>query len=265
MRAALPVLAVALSLAACLLSRNAPAQGSALPVQPPAIQAEALPNAPVPSSIAAGEESSPPASGTQRLFPTAPTDSPFTIRNRFILETKTVFGPGAFIVPAGESLIIMAHPPHHYPREWADGGGAFARNYGSELVRHTTSGLTHFAVAAVVREDPRYHSSTSTNAAVRAFHALAFALVDRSDSGRHTLAISNLAGSAAGGFIGMAFLPDGFNDTTHAYQRSVREISNFGGHNLIAEFSPELGALARKLHFPGFVSTSFLPPDRKQP
>jgi hypothetical protein len=158
----------------------------------------------------------------------------------------------------------MADPPNRYPRAWSDGGGAFGRNYGAEFVRHTTGGLTRFAAAAVLREDPRYHSSTSTNYAARAIHALAFTLVDRSDSGRRTVAFSNLAGSAGAGFIGMAYYPDGFNDVTHAYQRSAVEVTNFTAHNLIAEFSPELALLARKFHLPGKIAESFLPADRKQ-
>jgi hypothetical protein len=214
------------------------------------------------SSSALPEAPQPPAAASTLATQSA---SPFTLHNRFVLEAKTAFGPGAFIFPAGEALITMADPPNHYPREWSDGGGAFARNYGAEFVRHTTAGLTHFAFAAALREDPRYHSSTSTNIAARTFHALAFTLVDRSDSGRHTVAFSNLAGSAAGGFIGMAFLPDGFNDTTHAYQRAAVEVTNFASHNVIAEFSPELAALAHKLHLPGWIANSFLPADRKQP
>jgi hypothetical protein len=258
MRAAPTTYAILLTLASCLCcSRLIPAQDIHTQdtqtqnshAQDAHIGASALPEAPQP--LATQSASQP--------------GSPFTLRNRFTLEARTAFGPGAFIFPAGEALITMADPPNHYPRAWSDGGGAFARNYGSEFVRHTTAGLTHFAVAAVVHEDPRYHSSTSTNFAARTFHALAFTLVDRSDSGRHTLAISNLAGSAAGGFIGMAFLPDDFNDTTHAYQRAAVEVTNFASHNLIAEFSPELAAFAHKLHLPGWIANSFLPADRKQP
>lgn len=191
--------------------------------------------------------------------------APLTLHDRFVLEARTTFGPSAFIVPAFEAAITMADPPQNYPRAWSDGGGAFGRNYGAEFVRHTTGGLTHFAVADIIREDPRYYASSSTNPAARFFHALAFTLVDRSDSGRHTIAVSNLAGSAAAGFIGMAYLPDGFNDTTHAYQRAAVEISNFAAHNLTAEFAPELASLAHKLHFPDRLADSFLPPDRKTP
>jgi hypothetical protein len=158
----------------------------------------------------------------------------------------------------------MARPPDGYPHDWSDGGGAFGRNYGAILGVNSTNGFTHFATAALIREDPRYYPSGSTNPAGRALHALAFTLADRSDSGRRTLAISNLAGATAGGFVGMAIYPAGFNDTTHAYQRAALQMISFAGHNLAAEFSPEIIRVLHKFHFPDRVADSFLPPDRKQ-
>lgn len=272
MQAAPSAIAAALALAACLYaSQSAPAQDSTQPVQNPqlasvdlvSVGADPIPSAPSPSLAPSDSQPAQIAQPGHLVTPATQPGPPVSLHDRFALEARTTFGPSAFIVPAGEAAITMADPPHHYPHAWSDGGGAFGRNYGAEFVRHTTGGLTHFAVAAILREDPSYHPSTSTNYGARALHAFAFTLVDRSDSGRHTIAFSNLAGSAGAGFIGMAYYPDGFNDLTHAYQRAAVEVTNFAAHNLIAEFSPELAALAHKLHFPDRIADSFLPPDRK--
>ena len=185
--------------------------------------------------------------------------APLTLRERFVLQTKTSFSPLAFVVPAGEAGVTMADPPTRYPRDWSDGGGAFARNYGSELGRHTTGGYAHFAAAALLREDPRYTPSRRTNYFARTLHAMAFTVVDRSDSGHRTFAASNFAGSAAAGFIGMAWEPDGFNDSTHAWQRSAVELSSFASHNLIEEFSPELNRILVKFHM-AHANAALLPP-----
>jgi hypothetical protein len=72
------------------------------------------------------------------------------------------------------------------------------------------------------------------------------------------LAISNLAGSAAGGFVGMAYLPSGYSDTVHAGQRAAGTLGGYvptllvgyATGNLVSEFSPELKWLGRKLHIP---------------
>jgi CheY-like chemotaxis protein len=70
--------------------------------------------------------------------------------------------------------------------------------------------------------DPRYMPSTSSNVAIRIGHALAYTVVDRTDSGRRTIAVSNFAAAGAGGLVGMAYRPNGFNDATHAESESSR-------------------------------------------
>ncbi len=198
----------------------------------------------------------------ERPLPDSPQpDDQLTLGERFHLEVHTTVGPRAFILPAFESGITMAHPPDNYPHDWSDGPGAFGRIYGAELARHITGGMTHFAVAAIDREDPRYYPCLSTRFVPRVIHALTFTLVDRADSGHRTIAVSNLAGSAAAGFVGMAFLPPGFNDTTHAYQRAAVEMSTFAAHNLVAEFSPGIVRVLHKLHVSDRIADSFLPPD----
>jgi hypothetical protein len=176
--------------------------------------------------------------------------SPFTLLDRFNLQVQTSFSPSAFAFPAAEASLTLAHPPSHYPHDWRVGPGGLGRNYGADLARHTTGGLTHFSTAAILREDPRYYPSASANPARRLVHSLAFTLLDRSNSGRRTIAFSNLAGSAAAGFVGMAIYPDGFNDTAHACQQAAFEMSAFAAHNVLAEFSPEVTRMLHKLHFP---------------
>ena len=191
-----------------------------------------------------------------------PADSPdpLTLKQRFVLQTKLSFSIAAVLDPAFEAGITMADPPSHYPREWSDGAGAFGRNYGSELGRHVASGYTHFAAAAVLREDPRYFRYNGTGFGKRTLHAILFTLADRSDSGHRTLAVSNFMGAAGGGFVGMAWEPDGFDDVTHAYQRSAVELGGYGSTNILYEFSPELTRLLVKCRLGRFRNLMPTPP-----
>jgi hypothetical protein len=191
--------------------------------------------------------------------------STLTLGDRFSFETHNILGPSSFVVPAFESGIIMADPPHGYPREWSDGGGAFARNYGSEVGRHVTGGMTHFLAAYALHEDPRYYPTSSNNVAARFGHALLFTVIDRRSADHRDLALSNFAGAAAAGFIGNLWEPRGFNDITHGGQRAALEMSTFASHNLIAEFSPQLERFARKIHFPSRWTDALLPKDRREP
>ena len=222
---------------------------------------------------AAGSSQDPQTAGhPSELKPAPVPDSPrpqptgtLTLRQRAALEAHTTFGFSAYVVPAADAAVDIADPPNRYPREWRDGGAAFGRNYGVEFARHTAGSVTHFAVAAIDREDPRYYFSASKSMVPRAAHALIFTVFDRSNSGHRTLALSNLLGSAGAGAVGMAFYPDGYRDITHAYQRAAVETTTFASHNLIAEFSPEIVHVLRALKFPDKFTSAILPPDTPKP
>ncbi len=156
--------------------------------------------------------------------------------------------PSTFIGPAIEAGYVMAHPADGFPREWRDGAAAYGRNYGSYLGLHTAGNVTRFAVAAIDHEDPRYFASTHTNPFRRAAHAIAFTLVDRSDSQRSSFAFSNIAGATAAGFTANLWQPDRFNDTSHGVQRSLSELGNYAAQNILHEFAPDLTNIARRFH-----------------
>jgi hypothetical protein len=82
-------------------------------------------------------------------------------------------------------------------------------------------------------------------------------LVDKSDSGNNVPAISNLAGVAAGGFIGNAYLPPGYANLTHAGQRSAVQLAESPLPNLVCEFTPEFRTLMTRIHL-GFLNGTLL-------
>ena len=237
--------------------------------------AQQLPDAPAAHADSAPALASDPAtettSSTLLSLPEAPEQQPpvtrqsLTLRQRFVLQTRTSFAPLAFILPASEAGITMAHPPSSYPRDWTDGGGAFAHNYGAELGRHTTAGYAHFVAAAILHEDPRYTPSTHKNYFARSMHAFLFTVIDESNSGHRDFAASNFAGAVAAGFVGMAWEPNGFDDVTHAYQRSAVELTAFAGRNLVAEFSPEFNRILTKLHLEHTTGAIMPPPATTTP
>jgi hypothetical protein len=154
----------------------------------------------------------PPAISRKRLTPS----------DKLQIYIHQNFGPQNFILPAFGAGFAMLHPPPRYPREWDDGGGAFGRWYGEQIAASTSRRTGQLLAEVALHEDPRYVPSGSRNVLVRTVHALAFTFVDKTDSGHNTFAISNFAGAAAGGFVGMGFLPSGDNDVAHAERRALR-------------------------------------------
>jgi len=167
--------------------------------------------------------------------------------DKFTIYVHQTFGPPALIFPAFTAGMGMANPRSHYPREWKDGPGAFGRLYGDTLAMATSQRTARFLTSAALHEDPRYVRSNSKNPLMRTMHAVAFTFVDKTDSGRNTIAFSNFAGAAAGGFVGSAYLPHGYNDLTHAQQRMAAQFASIAIQNIAAEFQPQWGPLVRKL------------------
>ena len=226
-----------------------------LPAAPPAQSAAPSQNPPPPSPSEQAPHSLGNGFGVLAFLPPPISRKRLTPKEKFQIYVHQNYGPQNFILPAAGAGFTMLYPPTHYPHDWKDGGGAFGRWYGDELAGFTSNRTGQFLMGVVWREDPRYLSSSSKNFFMRLGHAMAFTLIDKTDSGRNTLALSNLAGATAGGFVGMSFLPPGYNDVTHAEQRALRGLATIALRNILTEFRPEYEPTLQRLHIP-----SILPP-----
>jgi hypothetical protein len=209
-----------------------------------------LPEAPQPQKPP-DRESKISASGKLPAF-LAPqiTKQPLDPGDKFRLYAHQAVNPVGFLATAFGAGLTMASPPDHYPREWKDGGGAYGRLYGDAVARRESEQAVIFLSALAIGEDPRYLPSASHNMLIRIVHAAAFVIVDRSDSGHERLALSNFFGAAASGFIGIAYLPGGYNDVTHAGQRTANTLGGFALNNMANEFCPEWGPIINRMHLP---------------
>ena len=221
---------------------------------------DSLPDAPLPQGQQ--DQSADPAKHTNQ-FPLLPPGlnvlAPLTTQDKLHIYVHRTFGPPAVIVPAITSGIGMANPKSTYPKDWKDGAGAYGRNYGFQIATRTSRNTAEFMTQAIMHEDPRYLRSTSTNPLARTAHALVLTFVDKSDSGKTRIAYSHFTGAAAGGFVGMGILPDGFNDVTHAEQGMAHEFGSFAISNLLTEFQPEWGPWAQKLRIPKILPAWWVP------
>jgi hypothetical protein len=206
-----------------------------------------LPDAPSPSPTPQqGVQSNIPFLSPRFSQPNQPMDA----GNKFKYLVEPAFGPRSFLTNAFSTGIRMANPPNHYPHAWRAGGEAFGRNYGDSFARTGAESVGRFSAAVLLHEDPRYRRSESTFIPARLGHAFVFTFLDRTDGGHTTIAISNFTGAAAGGFVGNAYLPPGFDNLTHAGQRSAIAFGGLAAQNVLQEFSPELGQFLKRIHLP---------------
>jgi hypothetical protein len=94
---------------------------------------------------------------------------------------------------------------------------------------------------------------------------VAFTFVDKTDSGHNTFAFSNFAGAEAGGLVGMAMLPNGYNDFTHAERRALRGLESVAIRNIITEFRPQWAPVLRKVHVPRILPEWWTPKHPQHP
>jgi len=231
----------------------------------PSQQAASLPYAPQPQgqSNLPSSSSHPQEENSAVLFLPVKSPRALSFSDKFTIYTHQTFGPPALILPAFKAGMGMANPTKHYPREWKDGAGAFGRLYGDSIATVTSQRTARFLTGVALHEDPRYVRSTSKNPLLRTTHALAFTLIDKTDSGRNTIAFSNFAGAAAGGFVGRAYLPHGYSDLTHAEQRMAFQFMSVAIQNIAAEFQPQWGPLVRKLRINKIIPEWWVPRHEK--
>jgi len=199
-----------------------------------------------------------PAAGDPLYAPVVTSDVPETLSEKFMDYSILSYGPRSLIAPLFVAGIRMANPPDAYPHDWRDGMGAFGRDYGNTLAIRSALDTGRFLTGAVLHEDFRYRPSSSRNPLARTFHALAFTVIDRSDSGAPRLAVANFVGAGAGGFVGNLYLPAGFNNLSHAQTRMAIAFGSLAGQNLLREFEPDLERLAHKLHLPAPMAGDYL-------
>jgi hypothetical protein len=225
---------------------------------------DSLPDAPLPKGQAQGQDQNTVAPSSLQPhqvlgLPPTLTRTRLTGEDKLQIYIHKAFGPPAVILPAFGAGFQILNPPNHYPREWKDGAEAFGRTYGYKVADRTSRETAQFLTGFLLHEDPRYQRSTSTNPLRRTFHALAFTVIDKTDSGRNTLAVSNFASAAAGGFVGMGILPNGYNDVTHAEQRIASEFLQIAIGNVATEFEPQWGPLAKKIHLQKILPAWWVP------
>lgn len=208
---------------------------------------------PTPTPAATGE-AKPAASQTVRTYRSTVGDeassTPLSVKGKFHYFAVESFRPGIYPVAALYTGYTMANPPSAYPPEWRQGFSAFARNYGDFMASWVSVQGGKFVVASLVHEDPRYFPSSSKNFFKRSFNAVRYVVIDRSDEGHPRLALANIAGAFAGGFVGNAYLPAPYRNESHGLSRSALALSGFATSNLADEFWPEIVKVAKKLHVP---------------
>jgi hypothetical protein len=162
---------------------------------------------------------------------------PLSVKQKFWLATQDSTDYSSFIyvgMVAGISMAGKSEPSFgqgasgygiYYAHSYADG---FIENYMVEAI-----------VPTLTKQDPRYYTLGHGGFFKRAGYAASQLLVTRTDSGKRTFNISEIAGAGAAAGISNAYYPPG-NTWVKTYQRWGSQVLQDGLGNLLKEFWPDI-------------------------
>jgi hypothetical protein len=188
---------------------------------------------------------------TSRSLPDAPSVQWETQAGKFemfINEARSPLTLGA----VGVNTAIMQTTDSEYLTPRAQPG--LTTLYKDALIQRESSAFFgRYLYASLLKQDPRYYSSTSSNFFGRATYAVSRILMTRRDSGERTLNTSYFLGVLTSVAIATAYRPYWARSTSSTFRTLGSTVGGDAGINLFHEFRPEIRQMV-KGHTPKFVS-----------
>jgi hypothetical protein len=188
---------------------------------------------------------------TSQSLPDAPSAQPPTQEEKFrafVDEARSPLTFGAAGVNAGIMRITEV------------GGLSSGREpslselYKGALIQKESSAFfSKYLYPALLKQDPRYHPSSSPNFWGRVMYAASRTVITRNDSGKTTLNTSYFLGVLTSVAISTAYRPYWLRSTSATFKTFGSTIGSDAGINILHEFEPGIRQIV-KGHAPKFVS-----------
>jgi len=124
---------------------------------------------------------------------------------------------------------------------------------GALIQKESNAFFSKYLYPALLKQDPRYHPSSSQSFLGRATYAASRVLITRNDSGKTTLNTSYFLGVLTSVAISTAYRPYWTRSTSATFKTFGSTIGSDAGINVLHEFAPGIRKMVRD-HGPKFVS-----------
>jgi hypothetical protein len=124
---------------------------------------------------------------------------------------------------------------------------------GALIQKESNAFFSKYLYPALLKQDPRYHPSSSQNFFGRATYAASRVLITRNDSGKTTLNTSYFLGVLTSVAISTAYRPYWTRSTSATFKTFGSTIGSDAGINVLHEFGPGIRQLVKD-RAPKFVS-----------
>jgi hypothetical protein len=163
---------------------------------------------------------------------------PLSFKQKFWLATEDTFDYSDFLFVGGLAGISMAEKSQP---SFGQGGAGYGRYYWHIFVDGAIENyMTEAIVPSVTKEDPRYYTLGKGGFIKRSGYAVSRLFITRTDTGKNTFNISEIAGAGAAAGIGNGYYPAQSNPWVKTYQRWGTQVGLDGVFNVLKEFWPDI-------------------------
>lgn len=163
---------------------------------------------------------------------------PQRFKEKVWLATQDSFDYSAFIyegIIAGIAMSQKSEP------SFGQGASGYGLYYGHSFADGTIENyMVEAIVPTVTKEDPRYYTLGHGGFFKRTGYAVSRLFITRTDSGKPTFNVSEIAGAGGAAGISLAYYPTESNPWVKTYQRWGSQLIQDGLGNLAKEFWPDV-------------------------
>ena len=162
---------------------------------------------------------------------------PLDVTGKLLYHGESTYSPTAILEIAAYAGALQED---NAPKEWGQGGGAYAKRFASTLAWSGIHSALAFGLDSTLHQDPRYFRSHETGFWRRTGHALRGTLLTRTDSGGETLSTWRIGSAYGAAFLSNEWYPARLNTVRWGLVDGSVTLGFAFVSNLGAEFGPDI-------------------------
>jgi hypothetical protein len=160
--------------------------------------------------------------------------APLTTKQKFSLATRDTFDPVSLV---GIGLAAGIEQANNTYKGYGQGAAGYSKRFAAKFADGRSSDfLSHAVFPSLFHQDPRYYYQGSGSVKSRVYHAVSFAFVTRSDTGRTVPNYSYLLGDICSGALSNAYYPQADRGASLVFTNAAIGLAGRAGSTVIREF-----------------------------
>ena len=163
---------------------------------------------------------------------------PLTARGKFTLAFRDSIDPFTFVAAGFYGGI--AQWENDYPT-FGQGASGFGKRYGAAYADQVIGNFfTEAILPSLTHEDPRYFRKGGGGGWARMGYALTRTLITRTDRGRHTFNVSEIAGNSIAAGLSNLYYPADQRNVSETVEKFGIQVLGDTAFNVLIEFWPDM-------------------------